>query len=222
MLTFKSQAGLRQRLPHRAQRRVLKFVALRNRSQFLLFLFFVSGGCALIYEVVWTRLFVVVIGNTVFSVSAILTVFMAGLALGSRVAGRIIDRRQIPLVRTYALLEAAIGIFNLLLPVLLKAADPLFGVLYASAYDSFLLLTLARLLIVFLLLIVPASLMGATLPVLIRFYVEHISSVGAQAGRVYTANTWGAALGTTAAGFILVPYLGVNVTLLLTVGVRCS
>jgi spermidine synthase len=193
---------------------------LRNRSKFLLCLFFVSGGCGLIYEVVWTRLFLVVIGNTVFSVSAILTVFMAGLALGSLLAGRWIDRRPVPLVRTYAKLEAAIGIFNLLLPVLLIVANPLFGTLYASAYDSFLVLTMARVLIALLILIVPATLMGATLPILIRFYVENISSVGAEAGRVYTANTWGAAVGTAAAGFALIPYLGVNTTLFLTAGLN--
>src|SRR5262245_8861080 len=143
---------------------------------------------------------------------------MAGLALGSLLAGRWIDRGPVPLVRTYAKLEAAIGIFNLLLPLLLKIANPLFGALYGSAYDSFLILTMARVLIALLILIVPATLMGATLPILIRFYVENISTVGSEAGRVYTANTWGPALGTAVAGFVLIPYLGVNTTLYLTAG----
>jgi len=110
----------------------------------LLFLFLISGGCGLIYEVVWTRLFTVIIGNTVFSVSAILTVFMAGLALGSRLAGKLLDQRPIPLARAYALLEAGIGVYNLLLPFFLKAADPFFGSLYSSAYQSFWILELAR------------------------------------------------------------------------------
>lgn len=157
----------------------------------------------------WTRLFTVVIGNTVFSVSAILTVFMTGLAFGSRLAGRIIDTRPLPLVRTYAALEAAIGLYNLALPLLLRAVDPLFGLLYSSAYQSFALLAAARLAIAFALLIAPATLMGATLPVLVRFYVDNIDNVGAQAGRVYSANTLGAALGTVAAGFVLVPFMGV-------------
>ncbi len=191
---------------------------LRNRSRLLLLLFFFSGVCGLVYEVVWTRLFVVVIGNTVFSVSAILTVFMAGLALGSRFAGKLIDRKPIPLVRTYALLEAGIAIYNLALPALLKAANPIFGALYSTSYDSFIALTAARLVLVLLILIVPATLMGATLPILIRFYVDNISGVGHEAGRVYTANTWGAAAGTMLAGFVLVPYIGVTSTLLATVG----
>jgi spermidine synthase len=172
--------------------------------------------------VVWTRLFVVVIGNTVFSVSAILMVFMAGLALGSRLAGKAIDRRPIPLVRTYAALEAGVALFNLALPILLRAANPLFGSLYESAFQSFLLITLGRLLIVLALLIIPATLMGATLPILIRFYTENIATVGTEAGRVYMANTWGAAIGTMLAGFVLVPYLGVTTTLLLTVATNLA
>jgi spermidine synthase len=178
-----------------------------------LVLFLISGGCGLIYEVVWTRLFTVIIGNTVFSVSSILTVFMAGLALGSRLSGRLLDQKPIPLTRAYAVLEAGIGIYNLLLPLLLKAADPLFGWSYSSAYQSFLILGLARLLISFALLIIPATLMGATLPILVRLYVENIASVGTQAGRVYAVNTLGAALGAAAAGFLLVPYVGVTFAL---------
>src|SRR5688572_18146492 len=102
-------------------------------SPLFLILFCISGVCALIYEVVWTRLFTVVIGNTVFSVSAVLTVFMAGLALGSWAAGRYVDRTAIHLFRAYALLEAGIALYNLLLPTLLKGVDPLFGLLYDSA-----------------------------------------------------------------------------------------
>ncbi len=182
---------------------------VKRRSSIFLLLFFVSGGCGLIYQIVWVRLFTPVIGNTVFSVSIVLAVFMAGLALGSRVFGRLIDRRRMPLVRTYAVLEAGLGVYNLLLPAMLGLADPVFGALYASSYDSFALLSLGRLLVSFSLLIVPATLMGGTLPILIRYYTENIQTIGLHAGRVYTANTWGAAVGTVAAGFLLIPTFGV-------------
>ncbi|MBI4473479.1 MAG: fused MFS/spermidine synthase, partial [Acidobacteria bacterium] len=131
-----------------------------------------------------------------------------------------LDHEPIRLIRTYALLEGGIGLYNLALPILIRAADPVFGTLYASAYNSFFVLALARLVIVFLLLIVPATLMGATLPILIRFYVDHIAAVGAEAGRVYTANTWGAALGTAAGGFILIPRFGVLAALFFAVAVN--
>jgi spermidine synthase len=191
-----------------------KNVSKRPTPVFLL-LFFISGGCALIYEVVWTRLFTIVIGNTVFSVSAILTAFMAGLALGSRLAGRIIDTRRLPLIRAYAALEAAIGLYNLALPLLLKAADPLFGFIYAQAYQSPLAIGAARLIISCSLLILPATLMGATLPILVRFFVEHFANTGVQAGRIYSVNTVGGAVGAAAAGFVLVPFSGVIRTLII-------
>ncbi len=175
-----------------------------------------SGGCALIYEVVWTRLFAIVIGNTVFSVSAILTVFMTGLALGSRLAGRIIDKKPIPLIRTYAALEAAIGLYNLGLPALLKFVDPLYGFVYSNAYQSPTTLVVVRLTVSCALLIVPATLMGATLPVLVRFYVEGIANVGIETGRLYSANTLGAAVGTAAAGLVLIPLTGTKFTLVFT------
>ncbi len=183
---------------------------VNRRSNVFLLLFFLSGASGLIYEVAWTRQFTPIIGNTVFSVSAILTVFMAGLALGSRIFGRLIDLRPLQLIKTYALLEAGIGIYNLLLPLLLRLADPVFGFLYASAYDSFALLSLGRLLVSLSLLIVPATMMGGTLPILIRFYTQNIDSIGLHAGRVYTVNTWGAAIGTASAGFLLIPTVGVR------------
>jgi spermidine synthase len=164
---------------------------------------------------VWTRLFTPVIGNTVFSVSAILTVFMAGLGVGSRIAGRKLDSRPLGLIRTYALLEAGVGMYNLALPLFLKLADPAFGVLYRFAHDSLVILAMARLAIAFCLLILPASLMGATLPVLIRFYVSDIGAVGSETARVYTANTLGAAIGVLLAGFVLIPHLGVGAALMI-------
>src|SRR5262249_48769424 len=180
----------------------------RRTGRVLLALFFLSGASSLIYEIVWTRLFTIVIGNTVFSVSAILSVFMAGLPIGSRLAGPIIDRRSVQLTRIYAILEAGIGIFNFFLPTLLKISTPLFGSLYRSAYQSEVVLGLARFGITFALLIIPATLIGATLPILVRFYTENIDDVGWQTGRVYAVNTMGAVLGVALAGFVLVPRAG--------------
>ena len=72
-------------------------------------LFFFSGGCALIYQITWMRLFRLVMGNTVFTSATVLTAFMAGLALGSFIAGRLTDRSSHPL-RAYAWLEVLIGL----------------------------------------------------------------------------------------------------------------
>jgi spermidine synthase len=113
------------------------------------------------------------------------------------------------LIQAYAVLEVAIGLYNLLLPLLIKAADPLFGAVYSSGSESLFVLGFTRLAISFSLLIVPATLMGATLPVLVRFYVAKVADAGHEAGRVYAANTLGAAAGAAFAGFVLVPAAGV-------------
>ncbi len=82
----------------------------------ILALFFLSGACALVYEVVWMRMLTLVFGATAFATSTILASFFAGLALGSFYFGRVIDRGKDPLL-VYALLEAGIGISAFLMPL---------------------------------------------------------------------------------------------------------
>ena len=82
--------------------------------------FFLSGLTGLIYEILWIRMIVKIIGGAPFAVSIILTVFMGGLGLGSYIAGRIIDRIKEPmkLVKIYGILELIIGAYGLAIPVL--------------------------------------------------------------------------------------------------------
>ena len=82
----------------------------------ILIAFFVSGACALVYEVIWTRMLGLVMGNTVYAVSTTLAAFMAGLALGSYVFGKVADRLERP-GRFYGVLEILIGVYCLLLPL---------------------------------------------------------------------------------------------------------
>lgn len=107
----------------------------RTRPLILAFLL-VSGASGLIYEILWLKLLTLVIGNTVFSVTTVLTAFMGGLALGSHLAGRLIDRITDPL-RTYGLLEAAIWGYALLVPLLLAGTEPLFRLVYQTLAPSF-------------------------------------------------------------------------------------
>ena len=99
-------------------------------------LFLVSGTVGLVYKVVWTRIFGDVFGNTVFSMSTVLTAFMLGLAIGSWLLGRIADRIARPL-KLYALLELAIGAYALAFPSILAATDIFYGWLYRSFHPGF-------------------------------------------------------------------------------------
>ena len=85
----------------------------------ILICFFLSGYTSLIYEILWTRMIVKLIGAAPFAISIILTIFMAGLGLGSYIASRTIDRIKKPnnLVNLYGLLELVIGIYVLLIPL---------------------------------------------------------------------------------------------------------
>ena len=108
---------------------------LQSRFWILIF-FFVSGVTGLIYEVVWTRLLTRVMGNTHYSIATVLTIFMAGLALGSYLGGRWIDGKKNPLF-VYAILEGAIGIYCLLIPSIIDSAFPLFEWVYQTQNESY-------------------------------------------------------------------------------------
>ena len=137
----------------------------------LLLLFFMSGMCGLIYEVVWMRMLTIVFGNTVFATSTVLAVFMAGLALGSYVFGRWVDQRQ-DVLRLYGLLEIGIGLYAVVLPFLLRGITPLYIWVFSSWGSGYYTLGLIRFGISFILLLFPAMLMGATLPILIRYFAR--------------------------------------------------
>lgn len=176
-------------------------------------LFFFSGACGLIYEVVWTHDLSLIFGNTVYSLSAVLTAFMGGLALGSFWAGRKTDRMKRPL-RVYGLLEIFIGLYCVFLPVLFDGAETLYEMIYNSYGTSFYLLAGSRFLLSFLMLLIPTTCMGATLPVLTEALLRRRSEIGFTAGSLYAFNTFGAVAGTLAAGFLLIPALGIQWTTL--------
>ena len=87
----------------------------QSEQKALLVLFFFSGVSSLVYQVVWARMLTVVFGTTLLATSTVLSAFMAGLALGSWVLGRYIDRCKHPL-RIFAALEVGIGLFALFFP----------------------------------------------------------------------------------------------------------
>ena len=163
----------------------------RAWRRLLIGLFFVSGISALMYEIAWTRLLNLLFGDTVLAVSTVLASFMAGLALGSFWGGRIVDRRS-HVLTIYAALEVSIGLAALLLPAALKASTPLYIWLHQQLHTTFYFFSLLRFLLAFGLLLVPTTLMGATLPVLSRYVVRAHATLGRNMGLLYALNTGGA------------------------------
>jgi spermidine synthase len=181
--------------------------------------FFLSGLCGLIYEILWTRMTADIIGSAPFSISIILTVFMGGLGLGSYLAGKVVDRigSSLSLVKVYGWLELTIGAYALLIPQLLHAVIPLQRFLYNEWYPHVILYNLLTFITCAAVFLLPVICMGATLPILCRFYIGQLAHLGTRAGRLYGLNTIGAALGAILCGFFLIDHLGITGTLAVTV-----
>ena len=177
----------------------------------LIFIF--SGASGLIYQVIWMRQLTLIFGSTVFATSTVLTAFMAGLALGSYYFGRKIDETTQSPLRIYALLEAGIGAFCLVWPLILSVLGALYVLIHRNITSEFYTLSLIRFLLTFAVILIPSTLMGGTLPVLTRFFVKRLEQLGTNIGVLYALNTFGAVVGTVAAGFFLLEAFGIRWTL---------
>jgi spermidine synthase len=180
-------------------------------SLLVLFCFFFSGLASLVYQILWQRMIDKVVGSAPFAVAIVLSVFMGGLALGSWLAGRYIDRiasrRQLLLL--YGIVELGIGMYGLLLPLLIHIVKPAYVLAYDALFAQSWLYRLFTFLGCSLLLAVPTTLMGVTLPLLCRFYVQHLRHIGARTGLLYGINTIGGAAGAALCGFLLIARFGV-------------
>jgi len=175
-------------------------------------LFFCSGAFSLIYEVGWLRLLTLEFGSTTLAMSTILTIFMGGLALGSWLMGRWIDRSPTPLT-WFGILECSLGIYALLTPFLFQLVYPLVGIAGSTFGDSIWPISLVRFLVAAVLLLPPTMLMGATLPCLTRFYENFNKDGERAAGLLYGVNTTGGFVGTLVVGFVLLPQMGLSWTI---------
>ncbi|MFO0626678.1 MAG: fused MFS/spermidine synthase [Polyangiales bacterium] len=170
--------------------------------------FFLSGASGLVFEVIWTRMLTLVFGASTPAISTVLSAFMGGLALGSFLFGRLADRLRFPIL-SYAAIEAGVGVFALLIPLIVRGVYPPFSHWVTNhGGNRFDVFTLLRFVVVALLLLPPTTLMGATLPLLARHFVKQGGTVGQRVGALYAVNTFGAVAGTFAAGFFLLPQVG--------------
>jgi spermidine synthase len=174
--------------------------------------FFLSGATALIYEVVWLRLLGNVFGVTTFAIAAVLATYMAGLGLGSFAVGRRADRWSRPL-RAYGVMEIGIGAYAALTLPLLAVIEAAYVGIARSLHPGIGLYAFIRLLLSSLVIFVPTFFMGATLPVLARATIRDGAGIGSGTAFLYGLNTAGAVLGTFLAGFLLLPALGIRMTL---------
>jgi spermidine synthase len=174
--------------------------------------FVLSGATGLIYEVLWARMLGLVFGATTLAVSTVLAAFMGGLALGSALAGRFAQRIRKPL-SVYGGMEILIALYALLVPFLFRWIDHVYALIWQQLQPGYFTFSLWRFFLSGVVLLVPTTLMGATLPVLAAALMRSSGRDSNSVTRLYACNLAGAILGTLAAGFVLLPWLGVRTTI---------
>jgi len=182
-------------------------------------LFFLSGTAALAYEIVWQRQLVLVFGASTPAISAVLTAFMAGLALGSYLLGRRADRLGNP-IATYGYVELGIGLSALAVPYLLAGADHVYSWVYQTQVLPYFWFNVVRFVLCAAVLLIPTTLMGATFPLMGRVITRSDETLGRETGYFYAVNTAGAVLGCVLAGYVLIPVIGMHHTAYLAVGIN--
>jgi spermidine synthase len=175
----------------------------------VLLIFLLSGFAGLVYEVVWARQLVLVFGNTTQAISAILTGFFGGMAIGSVVGGRLADRVRNPL-RMYAILELLVVVAVLLTPATFRGLHEVYRGAFASLEQNATMLALVRFALAIAALGPATILMGATLPTLSRYLVRDHNMMGREFGSLYTVNTFGAIVGTLTSGLLLIELIGLR------------
>ena len=166
-------------------------------------LLFFSGLAGLTFQIIWTRMLLLVFGVTTISVVAVITSFMAGLGVGSLILGKIGDKSKSPL-RLYGFLEILVGISALIATF---SISQLF-VIYRNFSDPQLVL-LVKFLSSFLVLFLPTFFMGGTVPVVVKFLRIKLSApVDGWLSGVYALNTLGAFTGVFVCAYFLIEILG--------------
>jgi len=173
-------------------------------------LFFVSGATGLVYQLLWVRVLYQTFGSTIQSVTTVVAAFMGGLGLGAWLIGRRVDTHPRP-AALYGWLEIAIGAIGVLSPAMLALVHWIYLALAGGLGLGGGASVALRFGLAALVLLLPATLMGGTLPVLTRAFTgAQRAELQASVGRLYGINTLGAVAGTALAGFVLIEYVGIS------------
>jgi len=180
----------------------------------VLIAFAVTGFCAMAFEVLWTRILLFVTSTTVHAFATMLTVFLAGLAIGSFLSARFLAPRLRRPILWFGAIEILVGLSALASIAALGrlwAIDLQLMDYVARVRAGFVLL---RFLDAGVVLFVPTLLMGAALPIVAVACIRGEAPVGRRTGLLYALNTVGCVLGSFAGGFILLPALGAHRSML--------
>jgi spermidine synthase len=176
-----------------------------RRRQVVIALFALTGFSALCLQVVWQRVISIHGGVDLFSSATVVAAFMAGLGLGSLLGGALADRLGARRsILAFAIANLGIGLFG-------WASITIFYDGYRALAEHVQSLP-AAFAFHFVLLVVPTTLMGLSLPLLSRGVVRDVGEAAPVVSRLYAANTLGAAAGAAVGGWLLLGNLGFDGT----------
>jgi predicted membrane-bound spermidine synthase len=176
----------------------------------------VAGALSMLYELAWVRILVLSIGGTVHSFSTMLIGFIAGIALGAALAGWLLREGRNALA-LFGLCELGIA-GAVLIPLSHYEALPFAFYRLSSAVartpDTYPVYLLLAVVWAGMVMLVPTTLMGAALPLATRVCIDQFGTLGRKVGSVFSANTLGNVAGAAVTGFLLLPRLGLERTLI--------
>lgn len=189
---------------------------------------FLSGAASLVYQIIWQRLLELHFGSTTQSLVIILSVFFSGLGLGSILVGRLLDGGRVlsfalpaqyiqNRLKLFSVIEISIAAFGLISVFLIRIVGGLDSFVYGI---SPILYAMYSVISIFLILIVPTLLMGASLIVVVSALSNSYLSASINFSRVYAVNTIGAVFGVWIAGFWLISYFGMYPALFFAVALN--
>ena len=174
----------------------------------LLFVVFITGGCVLVVEILATRLLAPYFGNTIYTVSSVISVILAALSLGYYYGGKYADRN--PNSQSFYKLIFYAGLLVLFIDI--------FTSLFLPILATFFSITAGPLVMSLAMFFAPSALLGMLSPFAIKLYVKQFPKmgVGTLSGRIFFWSTMGSILGSLLSGFYLVPHFGISKIIVMT------
>jgi spermidine synthase len=183
-----------------------------NKERILYATIFLSGFAGLMYEVSYAQGITLIIGSSTYATSIVLATFLIGLGIGSLFAKRIMKYWRSSLLYFYV--ELSIAIAGASFIPIMKAMDNVYPAIYLLGFDNVYSFNMFLLVFTFAILIIPTFFMGLTFPIFSDLVVRS-KSIGSDVGRVFSVNTMGGVFGAFMAGYIFIPKLGLEYTLII-------
>jgi len=178
------------------------------KRNFLLFVVFATGAAVLVVEVVATRVLAPYFGNTIFSISSIISTILAALSFGYYFGGKLADKR--PTLNLFFGIIFAAGISILLIHYLSVFLLPILGRVFSIIYGP--------LVSAIVLFFIPALFLGTLSPFAIKLQhkINPEVGIGTMSGKIFFWSTFGSIFGSLFSGFYLIPNFGLSNMLIVT------